>query len=84
MTERERLTETYDQRSLDMCCVAISSQPNRSRANNQLRHQVPRETNVEKDFGDDIEAEQTLMDANRKLTERFKKKIWDAVGRVWG
>ena len=62
-----------------MCCVAISSQPNRSRANNQLRHRVPRETNVEKDIGDDIEAEQTLVDTNRGLIERFKKKIRDTM-----
>ena len=32
----------------------------------------------------EIEAEQTLVDANRKLIERFEKKIQDAVGRVWG
>ena len=32
----------------------------------------------------EIEAEQTLVDANRELIERFEKKIRDAVGRVWG
>ena len=24
------------------------------------------------------------MNANRELIERFEKKIWDALGRVWG
>ena len=67
-----------------MCRVAISSQQKRSRANNRLRHRVPRETNIEKDFGGDIEAEQALVDANRELIERFEKKILDVVGRVWG
>ena len=32
----------------------------------------------------EIEAEQALVDANRKLVERFEKKIQDTVGRVWG
>ncbi len=31
----------------------------------------------------EIEAEQTLVDANRELIERFEKKIRAAVGRVW-
>ena len=32
----------------------------------------------------EIEAEQTLVNANRELIERFEKKIRAAVGRVWG
>ena len=32
----------------------------------------------------EIEAEQALVNANRKLIERFEKKIQDVVGRVWG
>ena len=32
----------------------------------------------------EIEAEQTLVAANRDLIERFEKKIRDTVGRVWG
>ncbi len=32
----------------------------------------------------DIEAERTLVDANRELIERFEKKIQDAIARVWG
>lgn len=31
----------------------------------------------------EIEAEQTLVDANQELIERFEKKIQDAMGRVW-
>ena len=67
-----------------MCREAILSLPNRIRENNQLRHQVPHETNVEKDFGDDIEAEQALVDANRELIERFEKKIRDVGGKSVG
>ena len=32
----------------------------------------------------EIEAEQSLVNANRELIERFEKKIRAAVGRVWG
>ena len=32
----------------------------------------------------DIEAERTLVDANRELIDRFEKKIQDAIARVWG
>lgn len=32
----------------------------------------------------EIEAEQALVNANRKLIERFEKKIQDTIGRVWG
>ena len=32
----------------------------------------------------EIEAEQTLVAANRELIERFEKKIQTAIGRVWG
>ena len=32
----------------------------------------------------EIEAEQTMVKANRELIERFEKKIQAAVGRVWG
>ena len=32
----------------------------------------------------EIEAEQALVDGNRKLIKRFERKIRDAVGRVWG
>ena len=32
----------------------------------------------------ELEAEQTLVDANRKLIERFEKKIEAAIARVWG
>ena len=31
----------------------------------------------------EIEAEQSLVDANRDLIERFEKKIRDVIGRVW-
>ena len=31
----------------------------------------------------EIEAEQSLVDANRELIERFEKKIRDAIARVW-
>jgi len=32
----------------------------------------------------DIEAEQTLVAANRTLIERMEKKIQNAIARVWG
>ena len=32
----------------------------------------------------EIEAEQTLVNANLELIERFEKKIQDAIARVWG
>ena len=32
----------------------------------------------------EIKAEQSLVNANRELIERFEKKIRAAVGRVWG
>ena len=32
----------------------------------------------------EIENEQTLVEANRELIERFESKIQDAVARVWG
>ena len=32
----------------------------------------------------EIEAEQTMVESNRKLIDRFEKKIEAAVGRVWG
>ena len=32
----------------------------------------------------ELEAEQTLVDANRKLIERFEKKIEAVIARVWG
>ena len=32
----------------------------------------------------DIEAEQALVDANRKLIQRFERKIQSAVSRIWG
>ena len=32
----------------------------------------------------ELEAEQTLVEANRGLVERFEKKIQATVGRVWG
>ena len=32
---------------------------------------------------EEIEAEQALVDANRELIERFKKKIRYAIARVW-
>ena len=31
----------------------------------------------------EIEAEQTLVDANRELIERFEKKIQNTLSRVW-
>ena len=31
----------------------------------------------------EIQAEQSLVDANRQLIERFEKKIRDAIARVW-
>ena len=31
-----------------------------------------------------IEAEQTLVNANRELIERFEKKIQATLARVWG
>ena len=32
----------------------------------------------------EIEAEQSLVTANRELIERMEGKIWAAIGRVWG
>jgi len=32
----------------------------------------------------EVESEQTLVDANRELIERFEKKIDDTLARVWG
>ena len=32
----------------------------------------------------EIEAEQALVEANRELIDRFKKKIQDTLARVWG
>ena len=32
----------------------------------------------------ELSVEQDLVDANRKLIERFEKKIQAAIGRVWG
>ena len=33
---------------------------------------------------DEIEAEQTLVNANRELITRFEKKIQTALNRIWG
>ena len=47
--------------------------------------QVPLPTLTEQQqIVSEIEAEQALVNANRKLIERFEKKIRTAVGRVWG
>jgi type I restriction enzyme M protein len=32
----------------------------------------------------EIEAEKALVDANRKLIDRFKKKIHSTIDRIWG
>jgi type I restriction enzyme M protein len=32
----------------------------------------------------EIEAEQTLVNANRELIERFEKKIQTILNRIWG
>ena len=35
-------------------------------------------------FMDDIDAEQSLIIANRELVERMEGKVQAAIGRVWG
>ena len=39
---------------------------------------------IQQDLAVEISAEQGLIDSNRKLIERFERKIQDAVARVWG
>ena len=39
---------------------------------------------VQQSILEDIEAEQTIVEANRELIDRFKRKIQSAVERVWG
>ena len=39
---------------------------------------------VQQGIVDNIETEQSLVNANRELTECFEKKIQDAIARVWG
>ncbi len=39
---------------------------------------------VQREIVAEIEAEQALVAANRKLVERMEEKIRAAVGRVWG
>ena len=47
--------------------------------------QVPLPTLTEQQqIVSEIEAEQALVNANRKLIERFEKKIQETIGRVWG
>ncbi|MDP9359066.1 MAG: hypothetical protein M3R02_28050 [Chloroflexota bacterium] len=39
---------------------------------------------LQQDIVAEIEAEQSLVAANRELTERFAKKIKSTLARVWG
>ena len=38
---------------------------------------------TQKEIVAEIEAEQTLVDANRELIQRFEKKVENTIGRIW-
>ena len=51
---------------------------------NRILIPIPDNIEIQQSIVAEIEAEQTLVNANRELIERFEKKIQNTIARVWG
>ena len=69
----------------DLSEWASNAQPPSMRKTVVEEHEIPiPHIETQQAIVAEIEAEQALVDANRKLIERFEKKIEAAIARVWG
>ena len=71
--------------ALDISIWASESQPPSMRKSVVQLHRIPLPPlEIQKDIVAEIEAEDSLVDANSELIERFDKKIQGVLERVWG
>ena len=83
--EMQKLVEVYLNSISVEDFVTGSAQPKlNQQALNSIPIPIPDNIITQKQIADELEAEHTLVEANRKLIERFEKKIQATISFVWG